>query len=70
MTIEMTDKEKQIERGYLREKGFVESIPPEHGVHGGGVRLTEVGKAAAWAGIEERKSLLARCVAASGLEAF
>ena len=48
----------QVAWGHLRAKGYVESFQDEHG---DGVRLTEAGKQAAWAGIEERKYLLDRC---------
>lgn len=51
----------QVVWGHLRALGYVVSIAPEPGVREEGVRLTERGKQAAWAGIQERKSLLERC---------
>ncbi len=51
----------QIVWGYLRELGYVESIPSEPGVHEDGVRLTAAGRAAAYAGIQQQAALLARC---------
>jgi hypothetical protein len=53
----------QIAWGHLRALGFVESF---HDEHGDGVRLTDAGKQAAWAGFEERKILLDRCRLAAG----
>ncbi len=53
----------QLAWGYLRVRGLVESYQDERG---DGVRLTEAGKKAAWAGIEERKHLLERCRRAAG----
>lgn len=53
----------QIAWGYLRCRGLVESF---HDDHGDGVRLTEAGKRAAWAGIQERERLLERCRLAAG----
>jgi hypothetical protein len=58
----------QIAWGHLRSLGYVESIPREEGAHEDGVRLTEAGKAAAWAGILEQRSLLARCHDAAGCQ--
>jgi hypothetical protein len=57
----------QIAWGYLRELGYIESTPPEHGTHGGGVRLTPLGKARVERGYDEQKSLLERCELSSGL---
>ena len=45
---------------YLRERGYVESMPPE------GVRLTEAGRRAVQGGLEEQKRLLVRCKQAAG----
>lgn len=51
----------QVAWGHLRALGYVVSVPPEPGVREDGVSLTEAGKLAAWAGIQERASLLERC---------
>jgi len=51
----------QIAWGKLRSLGYVESVPPVHGEHGGGVRLTDAGRAAILRGFDERERLLARC---------
>lgn len=48
----------QITWGHLRARGLVASFQDEHG---DGVRLTDAGKRAALAGIEERRTLLDRC---------
>lgn len=55
----------QIAWGILRSLGYVESVPREEGAHEDGVRLTEAGKRAVWAGLQERRSLLERCRAAA-----
>lgn len=52
----------QLSWGHLRALGLVE---PFQDSSGDGVRLTEAGKAAAWAGIEERERLLSRCLRAA-----
>ena len=49
----------QITWGYLREKGYAESVAPN------GIRITPAGRVAYVRGIAERASLLARCRAAS-----
>ena len=50
----------QITWGYLREKGYVESFPPD------GVRLTKSGRSAVESGFEEQARLLERCKCAAG----
>ena len=50
----------QVAWGHLRALGYVESVPPVHGVCGDGVRLTDAGRRAVAAGLEERARLLDR----------
>lgn len=45
----------QITWGYLREKGYAESVAPD------GIRVTKGGLAAYLRGLDERRSLLDRC---------
>ena len=48
----------QVAWGHLRSRGLVESFQDEHG---DGVQLTDAGKRAASAGVEEQQHLLNRC---------
>lgn len=54
----------QIAWGHLRALDFVISFQD---MNGDGVRLTEVGKRAAWNGVQERQRLLDRCKRAASL---